>query len=136
MNLQQQTQEHSESLRDTEYEMSTFQQQNGDEFHDEHDSNDNPTLSQLPAAATSASPLSLGREQLSGKQVTAKSDWQSTKAYNYKSSRCHQVLKTIAGVGGNVLEWYDFAVFGFFSDIIGDVFFPRNQSEDASTMES
>lgn len=29
----------------------------------------------------------------------------------------HERLKTIAGIAGNVLEWYDFAVFGFFGDI-------------------
>jgi len=29
----------------------------------------------------------------------------------------HEKLKTIAGISGNVLEWYDFAVFGFFGDI-------------------
>jgi hypothetical protein len=29
----------------------------------------------------------------------------------------HNTLKTIAGISGNVLEWYDFAVFGFFGDI-------------------
>lgn len=29
----------------------------------------------------------------------------------------HDTLKTIAGISGNVLEWYDFAVFGFFSDV-------------------
>lgn len=29
----------------------------------------------------------------------------------------HSKLKTIAGISGNVLEWYDFAVFGFFGDI-------------------
>ena len=34
------------------------------------------------------------------------------------------VMQTIAGVMGNVLEWYDFALFGFFSDIIAQVFFP------------
>ena len=33
-------------------------------------------------------------------------------------------LQTIAGVLGNVLEWYDFALYGFFSDIIAQVFFP------------
>mmetsp|Transcript_28860 Transcript_28860/g.81392 ORF Transcript_28860/g.81392 Transcript_28860/m.81392 type:complete len:547 (-) Transcript_28860:666-2306(-) len=49
---------------------------------------------------------------------------------------CHDVLKTTASVGGNVLEWLDFAVFGFFSDIIGDVFFPRGQGGDKSTIES
>mmetsp|Transcript_23562 Transcript_23562/g.25987 ORF Transcript_23562/g.25987 Transcript_23562/m.25987 type:complete len:503 (+) Transcript_23562:74-1582(+) len=35
---------------------------------------------------------------------------------------------TAAGVMGNVLEWYDFALFGFFSDIIADVFFPPSTS--------
>jgi len=33
-------------------------------------------------------------------------------------------------------EWYDFAVFGYFGDIIGKVFFPPNQSENANTMKS
>ena len=32
-------------------------------------------------------------------------------------------LVTAASMAGNVLEWYDFALFGFFSDIIGQVFF-------------
>jgi len=44
--------------------------------------------------------------------------------------------KTIAGVAGNVLEWYDFAVFGFFSDILGDVFFPPHQDGHAAIIES
>jgi MFS transporter, MHS family, proline/betaine transporter len=54
----------------------------------------------------------------------------------YRSTRVHEVLKTVAGVVGNVLEWYDFAVFGFFSDLLGQVFFPRDQSEDLSVLES
>ncbi|KAL7516226.1 hypothetical protein ACHAWX_001265 [Stephanocyclus meneghinianus] len=33
-------------------------------------------------------------------------------------------MQTIAGTLGNVLEWYDFAIFGFFSDIIAQLFFP------------
>lgn len=44
--------------------------------------------------------------------------------------------ETLAGVAGNVLEWYDFAVFGYFGDVIGQVFFPPNQSGNANTMES
>lgn len=32
-----------------------------------------------------------------------------------------------AGISGNVLEWYDFAVYGFYAPIIGKLFFP---SED------
>mmetsp|Transcript_30508 Transcript_30508/g.47194 ORF Transcript_30508/g.47194 Transcript_30508/m.47194 type:complete len:485 (-) Transcript_30508:133-1587(-) len=31
----------------------------------------------------------------------------------------------IAGIAGNVMEWYDFAIFGAFADIIGAVFFPH-----------
>lgn len=47
-------------------------------------------------------------------------------------------LQTAAGVMGNVLEWYDFALFGFFSDIIATVFFApsdeRNDDDDAVDM--
>lgn len=39
--------------------------------------------------------------------------------------RRHDFWHTLAGIVGNVLEWYDFAVFGFFSDEIGQVFFPN-----------
>jgi len=31
----------------------------------------------------------------------------------------------IAGFSGNILEWYDFTVYGFFATIIGSQFFPR-----------
>jgi len=34
---------------------------------------------------------------------------------------------TVAGVVGNVFEWYDFAVFGFLAPMLGGLFFP---SED------
>ena len=30
----------------------------------------------------------------------------------------------IAGVAGNVMEWYDFAVYGYFATVIGSQFFP------------
>ena len=30
----------------------------------------------------------------------------------------------VAGMIGNVLEWYDFALFGFFAPIIAELFFP------------
>ncbi len=36
----------------------------------------------------------------------------------------HLKRNTIGGVIGNVLEWYDFAVFGYFAPIIGAQFFP------------
>ena len=33
----------------------------------------------------------------------------------------------LAGLVGNVMEWYDFAVYGYFATVIGRLFFP---SED------
>ena len=30
----------------------------------------------------------------------------------------------LAGIAGNVLEWYDFAVYGFFAPILGKPIFP------------
>lgn len=48
----------------------------------------------------------------------------------------HDLKTTIAGIAGNVLEWYDFSVYGYFSDIIGKVFFPPNQSGNAALVES
>ncbi|KAL7492101.1 hypothetical protein ACHAWT_002613 [Skeletonema menzelii] len=44
--------------------------------------------------------------------------------------------KTMAGLAGNILEWYDFAVFGYFSDILSDVFFPPNQEGHAALVET
>eukprot|EP00571_Detonula_confervacea_P001349 CAMPEP_0172322570 /NCGR_PEP_ID=MMETSP1058-20130122/46234_1 /TAXON_ID=83371 /ORGANISM="Detonula confervacea, Strain CCMP 353" /LENGTH=488 /DNA_ID=CAMNT_0013038341 /DNA_START=338 /DNA_END=1804 /DNA_ORIENTATION=+ len=49
----------------------------------------------------------------------------------------NSTMQTIAGVMGNVLEWYDFALFGFFSDIIATVFFPPSEdgnNDDAVDM--
>src|SRR4029077_2114505 len=34
---------------------------------------------------------------------------------------------TLAGIAGNMMEWYDFAVYGYFAPVIGRQFFP---SED------
>eukprot|EP00585_Thalassiosira_rotula_P009650 CAMPEP_0196143550 /NCGR_PEP_ID=MMETSP0910-20130528/13588_1 /TAXON_ID=49265 /ORGANISM="Thalassiosira rotula, Strain GSO102" /LENGTH=482 /DNA_ID=CAMNT_0041405027 /DNA_START=145 /DNA_END=1593 /DNA_ORIENTATION=- len=39
-------------------------------------------------------------------------------------SNNNDTLQTIAGVLGTVLEWYDFAIYGYFSDTIAKVFFP------------
>ena len=30
----------------------------------------------------------------------------------------------IAGTAGNVMEWYDFALYGYFAQVIGEQFFP------------
>lgn len=47
----------------------------------------------------------------------------------------HNFLQTFMGVIGNVLEWYDFAVFGYLSDVLGEVFFPP-QANHSATVES
>jgi len=44
-------------------------------------------------------------------------------------------LKALAGLAGNILEWYDFSVFGSLGDVIGDVFFPP-QKGHAAIVES
>jgi len=38
-------------------------------------------------------------------------------------------IDAIIATAGNVLEWYDFALYGFFSDTIAQVFFPPSSSE-------
>eukprot|EP00986_Skeletonema_menzelii_P000650 scaffold186_cov129-Skeletonema_menzelii.AAC.6 len=40
---------------------------------------------------------------------------------------------TFAGVCGNVLEWYDFSLFGYFSDVVGVVFFPPSDKATVSS---
>lgn len=42
--------------------------------------------------------------------------------------------QTLAGIMGNVFEWYDFAIFGYLGDIIGEVFFPS--SSESSSLSS
>lgn len=38
----------------------------------------------------------------------------------------HMLRNTIGGIFGNILEWYDFAVFGFLAPIMGGLFFPAD----------
>lgn len=38
----------------------------------------------------------------------------------------HLKKNIFGGVVGNILEWYDFAVFGFFAPVIGSLFFPSD----------
>lgn len=46
-----------------------------------------------------------------------------------------QLKDTLAGLAGNMIEWYDFSVFGYFADVIGDVMFPP-QKGNAAIIES
>jgi len=43
---------------------------------------------------------------------------------DHNDAPLHLKRNLIGGVVGNVLEWYDFAVFGYFAPIIGAQFFP------------
>jgi MHS family proline/betaine transporter-like MFS transporter len=45
---------------------------------------------------------------------------------NVSHTNPHLVRNTVGGVIGNVLEWYDFAVFGYFAPVIGAQFFPSD----------
>jgi MHS family proline/betaine transporter-like MFS transporter len=40
--------------------------------------------------------------------------------------------QTLASVAGNVLEWFDFAIFGYLSDILGEVFFPPSKTASST----
>lgn len=50
--------------------------------------------------------------------------------------KSHSQRRTIiAGMAGNILEWYDFSVYGFFAESIGQNFFPSH-SRTTSLMEA
>mmetsp|Transcript_25611 Transcript_25611/g.62811 ORF Transcript_25611/g.62811 Transcript_25611/m.62811 type:complete len:471 (+) Transcript_25611:1815-3227(+) len=48
----------------------------------------------------------------------------------------HDLKTRMAGMAGNVMEWYDFSVYGLFSDIIGKVFFPPDATGNVALVES
>jgi len=48
----------------------------------------------------------------------------------------HDIKASIAGVAGNILEWYDFATFGFFSDFISENFFPPDQDGNTALIQT
>lgn len=48
-----------------------------------------------------------------------------------KSGTRHTLSSMTAGVVGNVMEWYDFALFGFFAPIIAGNFFPADNPTTA-----
>ncbi|MGH7905385.1 MAG: MFS transporter, partial [Candidatus Binataceae bacterium] len=37
----------------------------------------------------------------------------------------------IAGMAGNILEWYDFSIYGFFALAIGENFFPSHNASSS-----
>lgn len=51
------------------------------------------------------------------------------------SARQSAIRTALAGLIGNVLEWFDFAVFGYFSKAIGAQFFPES-SPDAQQLKA
>jgi MHS family proline/betaine transporter-like MFS transporter len=47
----------------------------------------------------------------------------------------HSTPRNIYSTPLSVLEWYDFALFGFFSDIIAQVFFPPSDAADDDAID-
>ncbi|HZS93901.1 MAG TPA: MFS transporter, partial [Chloroflexota bacterium] len=41
-------------------------------------------------------------------------------------ARLHKIL--IAGSVGNILEWYDFALYGYFAPVLASLFFPSDNA--------
>ena len=41
-----------------------------------------------------------------------------------QDTRAKQRRAILAGIAGNVMEWYDFTVYGYFAAVIGRQFFP------------
>ena len=58
------------------------------------------------------------------------------KTNNNNKNNDDSMSTTLASVAGNVLEWYDFAIYGYFADIIGQKFFPPTNDESTSIIES
>jgi MHS family proline/betaine transporter-like MFS transporter len=58
-------------------------------------------------------------------------DMNISKSPRSSKMKNNKTMQTIAGVAGNILEWYDFAVFGYFSDVLGEVFFPPQEGHKA-----
>ena len=42
----------------------------------------------------------------------------------------------LASIAGNVLEWFDFAIFGYLSDILGEVFFPPATTTTSTSLSN
>ena len=43
-----------------------------------------------------------------------------------KPQRQSPTRTVLAGLIGNVMEWFDFAVYGYFASVIGAQFFPQS----------
>ena len=48
----------------------------------------------------------------------------------------HLMRNTVGGAVGNILEWYDFAVFGYFAPVIGSQFIPSEDKLALRTSDS
>ena len=45
-------------------------------------------------------------------------------SYYFGSFDSNLVLVVLVSSAGNILEWFDFAIFGYFADVFGELFFP------------
>src|SRR5580704_14954763 len=50
----------------------------------------------------------------------------SRSGYNTTSATGNNAKAVVTGTVGNVLEWFDFGIYGYFAPFIGRLFFPRS----------
>ena len=52
-------------------------------------------------------------------------DQSQTRTKEYQGP-AHDKKSVIGGMIGNIMEWYDFALYGFFAPVISQLFFPSD----------
>lgn len=87
----------------------------------------NPSQKIKTDTVTSSEVLDLLRQIISNREAKISRNNKPVRKNHPKSVN----KNLVGGIVGNVLEWYDFAVFGFFAPIIGEKFFPSNDPLDS-----
>lgn len=88
-----------------------------------------------PVAGVAKSSLEIDATDVITGEVTTVPSGAAEIATKQASNQEPSRMQTLAGVAGNVLEWFDFAVYGYFADVISANFFPP-QSGNAALLES
>eukprot|EP00039_Didymoeca_costata_P011928 m.169994 g.169994 ORF g.169994 m.169994 type:complete len:572 (+) comp15333_c0_seq2:191-1906(+) len=105
------------------------------DLDDEKDGNEIGPLLDLDTGETSFSSITDGSERDSTEPLAL------LPIEDHGSSLCSGCLsedgkKIMAAALGNIMEWYDFGIFGALADIIGEVFFPAGTSSSLRLIDS
>jgi hypothetical protein len=92
--------------------------------HSHSDGNLDPEQQQQQQQLSSTQSITTNFHSLPDSAEELKAAKKQQQEQSSSSDNWKRTLNTAAGVAGNVLEWYDFAVFGYFSDILAEIFFP------------